>query len=75
MRKIYTVTMINRMEEDFEPWTASFDSRQRAEEFMAEIRELIPAGHKGHWRIALDVSFLNGTYYYDAMKNYFEEEE
>lgn len=75
LSKIFTVTVDNRMEEDFEPWTAAFDSRNRAEEFMDSIRDLIPAEHKAHWRITLDVGLLNGAYYLDAMKGYYKEEE
>ena len=64
--EIYNVTLINKdPRSDPNPLTASFSSREKADEFLQRMRKAI--GDSADWRVAWDSVEIDDTFLLDAI--------
>lgn len=73
--ELYTITVTMPGEVEFEPWTRTFSTRQKAEDYRAELYEHIErVGLQNDLVVTMDSGRLDdGSYYLDAIDNWFEK--
>lgn len=73
---IYTVTIIDRMCDGFEPWVATFSTRKQAQDFMDRIGDTLREhGVADQWLVSFDSQMLNSTEYLDWLNDYLDDND
>ena len=71
MANIYTVTLIDKMEDSFEPWTTSFSTMEKAQAFMDSVAVMLrDAGLTDTWTVSIDSLEINSQYYLSVLRDY-----
>lgn len=75
MEIIYTVTIRGLYpNDDMDPWTSAFSSREKAEAFIEKVCEKFEEhGDDGNYTISVDSGVLDSEAYLDWIDDFYEE--